>query len=40
MIDEALRQLAQWRHDGVVTDDFWLSVNMSPAAAARLEAAA
>ena len=30
VIDEGLRQLAQWRHDGVVTDDFWLSVNVSP----------
>jgi diguanylate cyclase (GGDEF)-like protein len=27
---EALRQLAQWRADGTVADDFYLSVNVSP----------
>ena len=30
VIDESLRQLAEWRHDGAVSDDFWLSVNVSP----------
>ena len=28
--DEALRQLARWRADGTVADDFYLSVNVSP----------
>lgn len=28
--EEALRQLAEWRADGTVTDDFYLSVNVSP----------
>ncbi|MEV0713743.1 EAL domain-containing protein [Asanoa sp. NPDC050611] len=27
---EALRQLAEWRKDDVVADDFWLSINVSP----------
>jgi len=27
---EALRQLAQWRADGTVADDFYLSINVSP----------
>jgi diguanylate cyclase (GGDEF)-like protein len=27
---EALRQLAEWRADGTVTDDFWMSINVSP----------
>jgi diguanylate cyclase (GGDEF)-like protein len=27
---EALRQLGRWRADGTVTDDFYLSVNVSP----------
>lgn len=27
---EALRQLAQWRADGTVADDFWMSINVSP----------
>jgi len=27
---EALRQLAAWRRDDVVADDFWLSINVSP----------
>jgi EAL domain-containing protein (putative c-di-GMP-specific phosphodiesterase class I) len=27
---EALRQLAVWRADGTVTDDFYLSINVSP----------
>jgi diguanylate cyclase (GGDEF)-like protein len=30
VLDESLRQVAQWRRDGVVTDEFWLSVNVSP----------
>jgi diguanylate cyclase len=28
--NQALRQLAEWRADGTVTDDFYLSVNVSP----------
>lgn len=28
--DEALRQLAQWRADGTVDPDFYLSINVSP----------
>ncbi|MEV4642720.1 EAL domain-containing protein [Actinoplanes sp. NPDC049548] len=28
--NEALRQLAQWRADGTVTGDFYLSINVSP----------
>jgi predicted signal transduction protein with EAL and GGDEF domain len=28
--DEALRQLAQWRADGTVSADFYLSINVSP----------
>jgi EAL domain-containing protein (putative c-di-GMP-specific phosphodiesterase class I) len=28
--EEALRQLAQWRADGTVADDFYLSINVSP----------
>jgi diguanylate cyclase (GGDEF)-like protein len=28
--DEALRQLARWRADGTVADDFYLAVNVSP----------
>ena len=28
--EEAIRQLAQWRADGTVADDFYLSVNVSP----------
>jgi EAL domain-containing protein (putative c-di-GMP-specific phosphodiesterase class I) len=28
--EEALRQLSQWRADGTVTDDFYLSINVSP----------
>jgi diguanylate cyclase (GGDEF)-like protein len=28
--EEALRQLAQWRGDGTVADDFYLSINVSP----------
>ncbi|MDG4824139.1 EAL domain-containing protein [Asanoa sp. WMMD1127] len=27
---EALRQLAEWRKDDVVNEDFWLSINVSP----------
>ncbi|SNT27263.1 diguanylate cyclase (GGDEF) domain-containing protein [Asanoa hainanensis] len=27
---EALRQLAEWRRNDVVTDEFWLSINVSP----------
>ncbi|HEV7710318.1 MAG TPA: EAL domain-containing protein [Asanoa sp.] len=27
---EALRQLAEWRQNDVVADDFWLSINVSP----------
>ncbi|GIF76339.1 EAL domain-containing protein [Asanoa siamensis] len=27
---EALRQLAEWRKDDVVGEDFWLSINVSP----------
>ncbi|MEV4532716.1 EAL domain-containing protein [Asanoa sp. NPDC049518] len=27
---EALRQLAEWRRNDVVTEDFWLSINVSP----------
>ncbi|MEV4629588.1 EAL domain-containing protein [Micromonospora sp. NPDC049523] len=30
VLDEALRQLADWRADGVVDDEFWISVNVSP----------
>jgi EAL domain-containing protein (putative c-di-GMP-specific phosphodiesterase class I) len=30
VMDESLRQVAQWRRAGVVPDDFWLSVNVSP----------
>ncbi len=26
----AVRQLAGWREDGTVTDDFWMSINVSP----------
>ncbi len=29
-VEEALGQLAQWRRDGTVTDEFWLSINVSP----------
>ena len=28
--EEALRQLAEWRTDGTVADDFYLSINVSP----------
>jgi diguanylate cyclase (GGDEF)-like protein len=28
--EEALRQLARWRADGTVADDFYLSINVSP----------
>jgi diguanylate cyclase (GGDEF)-like protein len=28
--EEALRQLSQWRADGTVADDFYLSINISP----------
>jgi diguanylate cyclase (GGDEF)-like protein len=28
--EEGLRQLAQWRADGTVADDFYLSINVSP----------
>ena len=28
--EEALRQLAEWRADGTVADDFYMSVNVSP----------
>jgi diguanylate cyclase (GGDEF)-like protein len=28
--EEAVRQLAQWRADGTVADDFYISVNVSP----------
>jgi diguanylate cyclase len=28
--EEALRQLSQWRADGTVADDFYLSINVSP----------
>jgi diguanylate cyclase (GGDEF)-like protein len=28
--EEALRQLAEWRADGTVADDFWMSINVSP----------
>ena len=28
--EEALRQLAQWRRDGTVADNFYLSINVSP----------
>jgi diguanylate cyclase (GGDEF)-like protein len=28
--DEGLRRLAEWRRRGVVHDDFWLSINVSP----------
>ena len=30
VIREALRQLAEWRRNDVVADDFWLSINVSP----------
>ncbi|MFK3980878.1 putative bifunctional diguanylate cyclase/phosphodiesterase [Micromonospora sp. NPDC050397] len=30
VLDESLRQLAGWRDAGVVDDQFWLSVNVSP----------
>src|SRR5829696_4518746 len=30
VMQESLRQLADWRGSGVVSDDFWLSVNVSP----------
>ncbi|MFV2109138.1 putative bifunctional diguanylate cyclase/phosphodiesterase [Micromonospora sp. LOL_015] len=30
VLDRSLRQLAQWRADGTVTADFWMSVNVSP----------
>ncbi|MBB5874402.1 diguanylate cyclase (GGDEF)-like protein [Allocatelliglobosispora scoriae] len=30
VIHGALRQLAVWRERGVVSDDFWLSINVSP----------
>ncbi|MFY1632690.1 putative bifunctional diguanylate cyclase/phosphodiesterase [Solwaraspora sp. WMMB335] len=30
VLDHALRQLSQWRADGTVTADFWMSVNVSP----------
>ncbi|WP_329109011.1 EAL domain-containing protein [Micromonospora sp. NBC_01699] len=30
VLDEALRQLADWRRHGVVDDEFWISVNVSP----------
>ncbi|GAA1865902.1 putative bifunctional diguanylate cyclase/phosphodiesterase [Asanoa iriomotensis] len=30
VIREALRQLAEWRRDDVVDEDFWLSINVSP----------
>ncbi|MEV4620370.1 EAL domain-containing protein [Asanoa sp. NPDC049573] len=30
VIREALRQLAEWRQNDVVADDFWLSINVSP----------
>ena len=30
VLRESLRQLARWRADGVVDDDFWMSVNVSP----------
>jgi diguanylate cyclase (GGDEF)-like protein len=30
VLHAALRQLAEWRHAGVVPDDFWISINVSP----------
>lgn len=30
VMHESLRQLARWRASGVVSDDFWLSINVSP----------
>ncbi|MGI5182819.1 putative bifunctional diguanylate cyclase/phosphodiesterase [Dactylosporangium sp. CA-152071] len=30
VLRESVRQLAAWRADGVVDDDFWMSVNVSP----------
>ena len=30
VLDESLMQLARWRRDSVVSDDFWMSVNVSP----------
>lgn len=30
VLRESVQQLARWRADGVVDDDFWMSVNVSP----------
>jgi len=30
VVNESLQQLAEWRRHGVVSDDFWLSINVSP----------
>lgn len=30
VLDHSLRQLSQWRSDGTVSADFWISVNVSP----------
>jgi diguanylate cyclase (GGDEF)-like protein len=30
VLEEALAQLAAWRHDGTVGDGFWISINVSP----------
>src|SRR6185369_2897045 len=30
VIDESLRQLSHWRRDGTVSDEFYLSINVSP----------
>jgi diguanylate cyclase (GGDEF)-like protein len=30
VLHAALRQLAEWRHAGVVSEDFWISINVSP----------
>ncbi|GAB7052111.1 putative bifunctional diguanylate cyclase/phosphodiesterase [Catenuloplanes indicus] len=30
VLRDAVRQLAAWRADGVVGDDFWMSINVSP----------
>jgi EAL domain-containing protein (putative c-di-GMP-specific phosphodiesterase class I) len=30
VLDEAIRQLASWRADGTVADEFWVSINVSP----------
>ncbi|MEV0396742.1 putative bifunctional diguanylate cyclase/phosphodiesterase [Polymorphospora rubra] len=30
VLRESVRQLAEWRRTGTVTDDFWISVNVSP----------